>query len=732
MSDIWNVRLSRRNWGYKHSMTQVIWGSTDKPVTSQRLARVITETFDIEGLLYVGYPVLAGADDVSSIDALWVSPEKGIVIFQLVEGADLGGYQGVQDDFANKLETRLRSHKGLMEGRTLLATPQVVTFAPLAGKEDLVSAHPVASNEGGLAKIIQGLAWPRPDLFGLTHSVIQSISSIRKGRRRQVSREDSRGALLKKLEDSIANLDSLQSRAVIETVNGVQRIRGLAGSGKTIILALKAAYLHVQNPEWRIAVTFNTRSLKAQFIRLIETFVFEQTKDQPDWDKLQVINAWGGPGGADRTGVYYQFVVQNGIEYWDYGRAKNRFSSQTAFAEVTNLALTEAKQPSPLFDAILVDEAQDFDPSFLRLCYEALGETKRLVYAYDELQSLTETSLPPPEEIFGIDTDGKSLVSFKNDGPHTASQDIILEKCYRNSGPVLTTAHALGFGIYRESDENTGTGLVQMFDRPEIWQDVGYEVKAGQLEEGSSVTLARTHESSPAFLEAPGAVDELIEFLEFENEDQQAAWLVDQIKHNLTQDELKADDIIVINPDPFTTVAQVAKPRQLLFFDGIQSHVAGVDTARDIFFKTENSVAFTGIFRAKGNEAGMVYVINGQDCYGSRYNVGRVRNQLFTAITRSKAWVKVLGYGPSMSKLKSEFEQVKAHDYQLEFTYPTEETRKYLKVVNRDRSLAEQKAAQGAAKSVNRLIDDLAQGKILVEDLPPEDVAKLRRILNGE
>ncbi|WJY17918.1 ATP-binding domain-containing protein [Alteriqipengyuania flavescens] len=713
-------------------MTQVIWGSTEKPVTSQRLAEVITEAGNASGLLYVGYPVLAGADDVSSIDALWISPEKGVVIFHLVEGVDIGEFKEIQDDFANKLETRLRSHKGLMEGRTLLATPQVITFAPLSGQNEFDTSYPIASTEIGLQQIIASLSWSRPDLFELAHSVIQSISTIRKGRKRQVTRDDSRGAILKKLEDSIANLDSLQSRAVIETVDGVQRIRGLAGSGKTIILALKAAYLHVQNPEWRIAVTFNTRSLKAQFVRLIETFVFEQTKDQPDWENLQVINAWGGPGGGDRTGVYYQFVVHNGIEFWDYGRAKNRFTSQTAFAGVTNLALAEVKVSAPLFDAILIDEAQDFDPSFLRLCYESLGIEKRLVYAYDELQSLTESSLPPPEEIFGSDAEGNPLVTFDNAGPHSASQDIILEKCYRNSGPVLATAHALGFGVYRDQDPNTGTGLVQMFDRPELWQDVGYEIKKGRLEEGRSVTLARTNESSPAFLEAPAVVDDLIEFVEFKNEDEQAAWLVGQIKRNLEYDELKGDDIIVINPDPFTTVAQAAKPRQLLFLDGIQSHVAGVDTARDVFFKADNSVAFTGIFRAKGNEAGMVYVINGQDCYGERFNVGRVRNQLFTAITRSKAWVKVLGYGPSMSKLKDEFERVKANNFQLEFTYPTEETRKHLKVVNRDRSMAEQKAAKGAAKSVNRLIQDLAEGKIFIEDLPTEDVAKLRSILNGE
>ena len=63
---------------------------------------------------------------------------------------------------------------------------------------------------------------------------------------------------------------------MIETVEGVQRIRGLAGSGKTVVLALKAAYLHAQHPEWKIAVTFNTRSLKGQLRQLINTFILNK------------------------------------------------------------------------------------------------------------------------------------------------------------------------------------------------------------------------------------------------------------------------------------------------------------------------------------------------------------------------------------------------------------------------------------------------------------------------
>lgn len=152
-----------------------------------------------------------------------------------------------------------------------------------------------------------------------------------------------------------------------------------------------------------------------------------------------------------------------------------------------------------------------------------------------------------------------------------------------------------------------------------------------------------------------------------------------------------------------------------------------------MFFKNEvNSIAFTGIFRAKGNEAGMVYIINAQDCYGGPYNAGRVRNQLFTAITRSKAWVKVLGIGPQMAKLKQEYERVEAQNYELNFVYPDGETRKHLKVVNRDLTAAGQKKIEEAASVLSRLVSDISAGSVHLEDLPIEELAALRKMLaNG-
>src|SRR2546426_1000939 len=133
---------------------------------------------------------------------------------------------------------------------------------------------------------------PKSRGFPALVSVIQAISTLRRGRKkRELHDPESRGTRIKSLEDSIANLDTQQSAAVVETFEGVQRIRGLAGTGKTIVLALKVAYLHARHPDWLIAVTFNTRSLKKQFENLITTFVLEQANEEPDWDKIRIMNA---------------------------------------------------------------------------------------------------------------------------------------------------------------------------------------------------------------------------------------------------------------------------------------------------------------------------------------------------------------------------------------------------------------------------------------------------------
>ncbi len=716
-------------------MVKIITGTTKKPVSSEILKGFFQNHKELEGYLYIGYPILSTIDGAYSIDALWISPRQGIVIFDLVEGKSPEDYRERQDDYANKLEAKLKGRSELVDRRVLCVPINVVTFAPaLANISQEEEDYPLCATEVELTHYIAGLRWDKEGYFEKTVSVIQAVSTLRKSRRkREAHKKESRGSKLKRLEDSIANLDSHQSRAVIETVEGVQRIRGLAGSGKTIVLAQKVAYLHAQHPEWKIAVTFNTRSLKGQLRYLINSFYIEQTSEEPDWGNIDIIHAWGAPGGGEKNGMYYMFCRISDVEYSDYMTARQTYGSRDPFGEVCKRALADAKSCTSKYDVILVDEAQDFSPAFLELCYRMLREPHRLVYAYDELQNLRLQSLPSPEVIFGRKEDGTPKVSFQQSSPGKPQQDIILDKCYRNSRPVLVTAHALGFGIYHQPARNGESGLIQMFDQYSLWKDIGYKVRQGALEDGQHVILERTPESSPLFLEEHSPDDDLVLFKSFQTKEEQDCWVAEEIVKNIREEELRHDDIVVINPEPFTTRKNVPSIREMLFQQGIQSHVAGVDSAPDVFFSEDNtSVVFTGIYRAKGNEAAMVYIIHAESCFDApSYDLAKVRNQLFTAITRSKAWVRVVGIGKAMDQLIEEYQKVKAHDFRLDFVCPTREQRERMNVVNRDMSKAEKDRIARNQRNLAALIDELEKGMVRPEDFDKEQIEILRKLVES-
>lgn len=703
-------------------MANTVWGSTAKPASSRRLAQLLDAHAEISGTLYVGYPIIGTPDGALSFDALLLSPRYGLVAFDVVEGKELGDYLNRQDGLYNKLSSRLIQYDSLVERRTLLPSLNVVTYAPAYTGGEITGDYPVVGDEG-LIKIISLLPDEDEAIFPATAAAIQAITNIRRGQRsRAEAPPNSRGDKLRKLNETIANLDSDQSAAVIETVDGVQRIRGLAGSGKTIVLALKVAYLHAQNPDWRIAVTFNTRALKGQFERLINTFVIEQTREEPNWENIDIIHSWGS---SSSPGMYYNFTRDYGLVYRDLTSAKREFGDGKSFAGACDEALRAQPQVNPKYDAILIDEAQDLPASFIRLCYSTLRAPHRLIYAYDELQSLTDTSMQGPEDLFGKGPDGQPVVVFEEPAPGRPRQDIILEKCYRNSRPLLSTAHALGFGIYREPG-----GLIQVFEQNDLWLDVGYRVSSGALEDGSYVSLERTADTSPDFLEMHSPVDDLIQFHTFATREEQDAWLVEQISQNVSTDSLLPEDILVINPDPLRTRKVVGEARSALFQKGINSSIAGVSNSPDVFFEPD-VVTFTGIFRAKGNEAAMVYIINADDCFHSDYPayLTMIRNRLFTAITRSKAWVRVLGVGEPMAGLASEFERIKQHQFRLDFLYPTAEKKAELRVVNRDLTRAERGRVDKKLTDLAGVLQALESGDMRPEDLPQEMRKRLKAML---
>ncbi|WP_438405636.1 ATP-binding domain-containing protein, partial [Aeromonas hydrophila] len=123
-----------------------------------------------------------------------------------------------------------------------------------------------------------------------------------------------------------------------------------------------------------------------------------------------------------------------------------------------------------------------------------------------------------------------------------------------------------------------------------------------------------------------------------------------------------------IYPVPYTLTKSSSYLTYELRKLNINSHVVGKDVSRDMVFK-DDSVAITHIYRAKGNEAAMVYVMNANFYHGG-FELGKKRNSLFTAITRTKAWVRICGVGDGMDILINEHAQLEAENYTLSFKYP--------------------------------------------------------------
>lgn len=98
---------------------------------------------------------------------------------------------------------------------------------------------------------------------------------------------------------------------------GAQRIRGLAGSGKTVILSIKAARLHRKYPQAKIAYVFSTHSLYKQVTELVNKYYGKLTGEKLNPENLQVIHAWGGK--TTGAGFTIMFVNQMGFNHWLLG-----------------------------------------------------------------------------------------------------------------------------------------------------------------------------------------------------------------------------------------------------------------------------------------------------------------------------------------------------------------------------------------------------------------------------
>ena len=196
----------------------------------------------------------------------------------------------------------------------------------------------------------------------------------------------------------------------------------------------------IQNGKLRLL--FNHVPCTNIFEISISRFSYEEIGDEPDWEQLRVLHAWGS---RSAPGVYSEIATAYGFEAHDWSSARTAFGSRNAFegaCKELQASLHEHAKHT-LFDAILIDEAQDFPSSFFQLVYAVTSLPKRIIWAYDELQNLGDyVAMAPPSELFGMNEHGEGLVQLHSESGRPR-QDIVLKRCYRNTPWALSLAHAL-------------------------------------------------------------------------------------------------------------------------------------------------------------------------------------------------------------------------------------------------------------------------------------------------
>ena len=114
-------------------------------------------------------------------------------------------------------------------------------------------------------------------------------------------------------------------------------------------------------------------------------------------------------------------------------------------------------------------------------------------------------------------------------------------------------------------------------------------------------------------------------------------------------------------------------------------------------------MAIAHIFRCKGNEAPMVYILNSQHCLRGR-GLTTLRNTLFTAITRSKAWVRICGWGTQMTELQAEIDSIRSNDFRLSLRMPTDAQLHEIRQIHRELTARERARANEAATNLESFL----------------------------
>jgi len=174
-------------------------------------------------------------------------------------------------------------------------------------------------------------------------------------------------------------------------------IRGVAGSGKTLILASRAKLLLKENPNWKVLILCYNISL-AQNIRQMVNHMMNEPDSLFDFNFANQ---------EDNLSIHKNenIIVRNFHAWLKHDLHINEKQIPTILDK-----LTKKEAILPMYDAILIDEGQDFEPEWLGLVSKLLNEeTQSLLLVEDRAQTIYKRKRSYVQDT-GLSFQGRSKV----------------------------------------------------------------------------------------------------------------------------------------------------------------------------------------------------------------------------------------------------------------------------------------------------------------------------------
>ena len=631
--------------------------TADKQLHSEivdRLRRVLPP-----GTLFIGYPYTSDVESYASTSILYLSKQTGLVVLDL---AFFGHPTISKEDIATESphpicrliveEFSEQVYFGPDTG--LMLTPTVLIVHQ--SENTMLSDNTAVTTIENAPKCVRLGAGISKELYSRLNKFLRGIYSpanLSDPALGPKSRFATTGVTPSRFESH--NLVVTEHIDFVESIVGPQQVTGLAGTGKTTLLAYKAASLHHRYPDWKILFAFQTRSQHEPLKSMIESFFRGLTGKKPDWERLSIFHAWGG---LSLQGVYHDLCEK--IDLKPAGLSSIRPSShyEHAFRELCDKLLVKKrnKRIRELYDAVLIDEAQDFPPSFFRVVYHSTKHPKRITTALDALQNF---------ENLGADSILQRISSAlrqPNGNELTAFESRDLTVNYRDNSAVINTALSVGLGSYRKQ------GTLRLIANPDQWIDSQAKTTHGEALCRKTDKLPNKTSIIADTANAQISTDE-IDFRCFSTKKEERRWIENKILVSMFENGYQPEDILVIVANPNDVHLEMMKLSEAFFDQDFGFHAPGLISSQQRFSQ-ENSIPVVDVNRAKGEESRLVYIV-GAGYFNSNANLTPKRKMLYTAMTRSIDKVHVSGAGNAMRNLVEEYRNAKEDHFSLLFQPPS-------------------------------------------------------------